>query len=46
MFFFGSREAAETRHTDHPGVVIYTLEEAYCVAQISIDLMSAVDPIG
>ncbi len=42
MFFFHSREAAETWQIDHPGVVICTVEEAYRVAQISIDLMTAV----
>ncbi len=46
MHFFRSREAAETWQIDHPGVVICTVEEAYRVAQVSIDLMSAIDPIG
>ena len=45
MHFFRSREAAETWQIDHPGVVICTVEEAYRVAQVSIDLMSAIDPI-
>lgn len=46
MHFFHSREAAETWRADHPGVVIATVEEAYRVAQRSIDLMMAFDPIG
>ena len=46
MHFFGSREAAETWRVDHPGVFICTVEEAYAVAQVSIDMMNAVDLIG
>ncbi len=46
MHFFRSREAAETWQIDHPGVVICTVEQAYRVAQRSIDLMSAFDPIA
>jgi len=46
MHFFYSREAAETWQVNHPGVIICSIDEAYRVAQISIDLMTAVDPIG
>ncbi|MFQ5569517.1 MAG: alkylmercury lyase MerB [Rhodothermales bacterium] len=46
MHFFRSHEAAETWQTDHSGVVICTVEDAYRIAQISIDMMSALDKIG
>lgn len=46
MHFFSSREAAERWQADHPGVALCTVEEAYRVAQASIELMTAVDPIG
>ena len=46
MHFFGSREAAETWQADHPGVAVCTVEEAYRIAQIAIDVLSALDKIG
>ncbi len=41
MHFFHSREAAETWQVDHPGVIICSIDEAYRVAQISIDLLTS-----